>query len=40
LEDPRVRQHVITSIENFFVKCFGIDPNAEPNYYVEDEEEE
>ena len=40
LEDPHIRQHVITNMENFFVKCFGIDPNAEPNYYVEDEEEE
>ncbi|XP_045180059.2 inactive dipeptidyl peptidase 10-like [Mercenaria mercenaria] len=40
LEDPRVRQHVITSIENFFVNCFGIDPNAEPTYYKEYEEEE
>lgn len=37
LADPHIKRHVITSIENFFIDCFGIDANAEPVYYMEDE---
>ncbi|KAL4217014.1 diacylglycerol pyrophosphate phosphatase [Mactra antiquata] len=39
-EDYFVKRHMLTSIENFFIDCFGIDPSADPKYFVEDAGEE
>ncbi|XP_052812721.1 inactive dipeptidyl peptidase 10-like [Mya arenaria] len=32
--------HVVNSIERFYIDCFGLDPNSDPVYIVEDEEED
>ena len=32
--------HTVTSLERFYISCFGLDPNSDPDYIEVEEEEE
>ncbi|KAH3769035.1 hypothetical protein DPMN_170282 [Dreissena polymorpha] len=40
LFDVRSKSHVVTSVEGFYTQCLGLDPNADPDVVLVEEEDD